>query len=130
VKSGETAVARILIIEDSPTDTAVLTQLLERNGHQVLASASAEDGIDACKREQPDLVIMDVVLPGMNGFQATRALSRDEGTKAIPVLILSTKGMETDQAWGMRQGAKAYLVKPPKEDVLVGEINRLLGAAG
>ena len=69
--------ARILLIEDSPTDTAVLTQLLERNGHQVLTSGSAEDGIEVCKRELPDLVLMDVVLPGMNGFQATRALSRD-----------------------------------------------------
>ena len=122
--------ARILLIEDSPTDTAVLTQLLERNGHQVLASSSAEDGIEVCKREQPDLVLMDVVLPGMNGFQATRALGRDEGTRQIPVLIVSTKGMETDQAWGMRQGAKGYLVKPPKEEVLIGEINRLLGTAG
>ena len=97
--------ARILLIEDSPTDTAVLTQLLERNGHQVLASGSAEDGIETCKREQPDLVLMDVVLPGMNGFQATRALSRDADTSAIPVLIVSTKGMDTDKAWGMRQGA-------------------------
>ena len=127
---GGTAVARILLIEDSPTDTAVLTQLLERNGHQVLAASSAEDGIEACKREQPDLVLMDVVLPGMNGFQATRALGRDGGTKEIPVLIVSTKGMETDQAWGMRQGAKGYLVKPVKEDVLINEVNRLLGAAG
>ena len=122
--------ARILLIEDSPTDTAVLTQLLERNGHQVLASTSAEDGIEVCKRERPDLVLMDVVLPGMNGFQATRALGRDADTKAIPVLIVSTKGMETDQAWGMCQGAKGYLVKPPKEETLVGEINRLLGVAG
>ncbi|HRO28435.1 MAG TPA: response regulator [Luteimonas sp.] len=122
--------ARILIIEDSPTDTAVLTQMLERNGHQVLASSSAEDGIEVCKRELPDLVLMDVVLPGMNGFQATRALGRDSGTKAIPVLIVSTKGMETDQAWGMRQGAKGYLVKPPKEETLIGEISRLLVAAG
>ncbi len=127
---GGTAVARILLIEDSPTDTAVLTQLLERNGHQVLAASSAEDGIEICKREQPDLVLMDVVLPGMNGFQATRALGRDGGTKEIPVLIVSTKGMETDQAWGMRQGAKGYLVKPVKEEVLIGEVNRLLGAAG
>ena len=119
--------ARILLSEDSPTDTAVLTQLLERNGHQVLASGSAEDGIEVCRRERPDLVLMDVVLPGMNGFQATRALGRDEGTRAIPVLIVSTKGMETDQAWGMRQGAKGYIVKPPREDVLIGEIRRLLG---
>ena len=120
--------ARILLIEDSPTDTAVLTQLLQRNGHQVLASTSAEDGIEVCKRELPDLVLMDVVLPGMNGFQATRALARDEVTKSIPVLIVSTKGMETDKAWGMRQGAKDYVVKPPVEADLIGRINALLGA--
>jgi twitching motility two-component system response regulator PilH len=121
--------ARILLIEDSPTDTAVLTQLLVRNGHQVLASVNAEDGIEVCKRELPDLVLMDVVLPGMNGFQATRALARDEVTKSIPVLIVSTKGMETDKAWGMRQGAKDYVVKPPVEADLIGRINALLGAA-
>ena len=120
--------ARILLIEDSPTDTAVLTQLLQRNGHQVLASTSAEDGIEVCKRELPDLVLMDLVLPGMNGFQATRALARDEVTKSIPVLIVSTKGMETDKAWGMRQGAKDYVVKPPVEADLIGRINALLGA--
>ena len=121
--------ARILLIEDSPTDTAVLTQLLERNGHQVLASSSAEDGIVMCKREQPDLVIMDIVLPGMNGFQATRALSRDTETDHIPVVIVSTKGMETARAWGMRQGARGYLVKPPAEAELIETINGLLGGA-
>jgi twitching motility two-component system response regulator PilH len=120
--------AKILLIEDSPTDTAVLTQLLQRNGHEVIASSSAEDGIERCKREQPDLVLMDVVLPGMNGFQATRALSRDEATRAIPVLIVSTKGMETDKAWGLRQGARDYIVKPPVESELVERINALLGA--
>lgn len=121
--------ARILLIEDSPTDTAVLTQLLERNSHQVLVSSSAEDGIVMCKREQPDLVIMDIVLPGMNGFQATRALSRDTETDHIPVVIVSTKGMETDRAWGMRQGARGYLVKPPAEAELIETINGLLGGA-
>jgi twitching motility two-component system response regulator PilH len=119
--------ARILLIEDSPTDVAVLTQLLERNGHQVLVSSSAEDGIPACKRELPDLVIMDVVLPGMNGFQATRALSRDAATSAIPVLIVSTKDMDTDKAWGMRQGARDYIVKPPREAELIARINAVLG---
>ena len=119
--------ARILLIEDSPTDTAVLTQLLERNGHEVLTSVSAEDGIAACKRELPDLVLMDIVLPGMNGFQATRALSRDQATSAIPVLIVSTKSMDTDRAWGMRQGAKDYIVKPPREDELIARINAVLG---
>ena len=121
--------ARILLIEDSPTDTAVLTQLLQRNGHQVQASGSAEDGIEVCKRELPDLVLMDIILPGMNGFQATRARARDEATKSIPVLIVSTKGMETDRAWGRRQGAKDYVVKPPVESDLIGRINALLNAA-
>src|SRR6476469_5986585 len=120
--------ARILLIEDSPTESAVMTQLLERNGHQVMTSGSAEDGIEACRRERPDLVLMDVVLPGMNGFQATRALSRDAETKTIPVLIVSTKGMDTDKAWGLRQGAKDYIVKPPREDELISRINELLGA--
>ena len=118
--------ARILLIEDSPTEAAVLTQLLERNGHQVTTSGSAEDGIASCKRDKPDLVLMDVVLPGMNGFQATRALSRDAATGHIPVLIVSTKGMETDKAWGMRQGARGYVVKPPVEADLVELINALL----
>ncbi len=121
--------ARILLIEDSPTDTAVLTRLLERHGHQVMASASAEDGINVCKRELPDVVLMDVVLPGMNGFQATRALSREPSTKAIPVLIVSTKGMDTDRAWGLRQGARDYIVKPPSEDALIARIDQLLGSA-
>ena len=118
--------ARILLIEDSPTDTAVLMRLLERHGHQVLTSTSAEDGIEMCKKELPDVVLMDVVMPGMNGFQATRALSREPATKAIPVLIVSTKGMETDRAWGMRQGAKDYIVKPPSEEALIARINQLL----
>ncbi|WP_058835477.1 response regulator [Luteimonas abyssi] len=120
--------ARILLIEDSPTDTAVLTQLLQRHGHEVLASASAEDGLDVARSQSPDLVLMDVVLPGMNGFQATRALSRDAATSEIPVLIVSTKGMETDKAWGMRQGAKGYVVKPPEEGALIAQIDALLGA--
>ena len=119
--------ARILLIEDSPTEAAVLCQLLERNGHQVTTSGNAEDGIAAARRDKPDLVLMDVVLPGMNGFQATRALSRDEATKAIPVLIVSTKGMDADKAWGMRQGARDYIVKPPREDELIARINALLG---
>ena len=119
--------ARILLIEDSPTEAAVMTQLLERNGHLVTTSGSAEDGIAACRRDKPDLVLMDVVLPGMNGFQATRALSRDGDTSHIPVLILSTKGLETDRVWGMRQGAKDYIVKPPRESDLIARINALIG---
>ncbi len=119
--------ARILLIEDSPTEAAVMTQLLERNGHQVTTSASAEDGIASCKRDKPDLVLMDVVLPGMNGFQATRALTRDADTSHIPVLIVSTKSLDTDRVWGLRQGAKDYIVKPPREGDLIERINALVG---
>ncbi|MGY6517128.1 MAG: response regulator [Lysobacteraceae bacterium] len=119
--------ARILIIEDSPTDTRVFTSLLERNGHEVLAAGSAEDGIEMARAQRPDLVLMDVILPGMNGFQATRALSKDPDTSAIPVIIVSTKGMETDRVWGMRQGAKDYVVKPPNEKDLLARIQTALG---
>lgn len=119
--------ARILLIEDSPTEAAVMTQLLERNGHQVTTSGNAEDGIATCRRDRPDLVVMDVVLPGMNGFQATRALSRDVETSHIPVLIVSTKSLDTDRVWGLRQGAKGYIVKPPSETDLIERINELVG---
>jgi twitching motility two-component system response regulator PilH len=118
--------AHILIIDDSPTDVRVFTTLLEKNGHQVSSAASAEEGIAAAKRERPDLVIMDVIMPGMNGFQATRTLSRDADTSAIPILIVTTKSMETDRVWGLRQGAKDFMVKPVAESELLGRIQKLL----
>jgi twitching motility two-component system response regulator PilH len=118
--------ARILIIDDSPTDTRVFTGVLEKHGHQVMSAGSAEEGLEAVKRERPDLVLMDVILPGMNGFQATRALAKDPETSAIPVIIVSTKNMETDRVWGLRQGAKDYLVKPPSERELISRIAALL----
>ena len=119
--------AKILIIDDSPTDTRVFSNVLERNGFTVITADNAEDGIATAKRELPDLVLMDVILPGMNGFQATRALSRDADTSHIPVLIVSTKGLDTDRVWGLRQGAKDYIVKPPREQDLLARINALVG---
>jgi len=118
--------ARILIVDDSPTDTRVFTTVLERNGHTVLSAGTAEDGVETAKRELPDLILMDVIMPGMNGFQATRALSREPLTQHIPVIIVSTKNMETDRVWGLRQGAKDYLVKPPSERALIDRIRALL----
>lgn len=118
--------ARILIIDDSPTDTRVFSLMLERNSHEVLTAGTAEEGVALAEREQPDLILMDVILPGMNGFQATRALSRGEKTQHIPIIIVSTKGMETDRVWGLRQGAKDYVVKPPAEADLVRRINSLI----
>jgi twitching motility two-component system response regulator PilH len=118
--------ARILIIDDSPTDTRVFSAVLERNGFSVLTAGTAEEGVEAARRELRDLVLMDVILPGMNGFQATRALSRDAATQHIPIIIVSTKNMETDRVWGILRGAKDYLVKPPSERELINRINALL----
>ncbi|AVQ07863.1 TPA: response regulator [Xanthomonas vasicola pv. zeae] len=118
--------ARIILIEDSPTDRAVFSQWLEKAGHTVVATDTAEEGLELVRSQAPDLVLMDVVLPGMSGFQATRALARDQATKDIPVLLVSTKGMETDRAWGLRQGASDYIVKPPREDDLIARIRQLV----
>lgn len=118
--------AHIFIIDDSPTDVRVFTTLLEKAGHRVSSAASAEEGIVAVKREIPDLVIMDVIMPGMNGFQATRDLSRDGGTGHIPILIVTTKTMETDRVWGLRQGARDFLTKPVDAKSLLQRIDNLL----
>lgn len=118
--------AHIVIVDDSPTDVKVLTTLLEKAGHKVSSAASADDGIALVRREKPDLVLMDVIMPGTNGFQATRTLSRDPETAAIPIVIVTTKSMETDRVWGMRQGAREFLTKPVAERDLLDRIDNLL----
>ena len=127
MKQGET-MAHILIVDDSPTDVKVLSGMLERAGHRVSSADSAESGIEAAKSARPDLILMDVIMPGMNGFQATRSLSRDPDTSEIPVIIVTTKGMETDRVWGLRQGAKDFIVKPVNEKDLIARIQTLLPA--
>jgi twitching motility two-component system response regulator PilH len=118
--------ARILIVDDSPTEIHVLKTMLEKHGFDICSAESAEEGIEKTKSEKPDLVLMDVVMPGMNGFQATRELSRNEETAGIPVIIVTTKDQETDRVWGLRQGAKDYLTKPVSESDLVSKINAVL----
>ena len=120
--------ANILIIDDSPTDIRVFTTLLERAGHHVAAVSSAEEGIERVRSELPDLIIMDVIMPGMNGFQATRTLSRDPVTAAVPIVMITTKSMETDRVWGLRQGARAFITKPVQEKELRACINELLSS--
>ncbi|MCK9367249.1 MAG: response regulator [Metallibacterium scheffleri] len=122
--------AHILIVDDSPTDVRVFTTLLERAGHRVSSASSAELGIEMARSQRPDLVIMDVIMPGMNGFQATRTLTRDSATQNIPVLIITTKSMETDRVWGLRQGARDFLTKPVGEKELLARIQKLLVQAG
>ncbi len=121
--------ARILIIDDSPTETFRFREILNRHGHQVLEATNGADGISMAKAEVPDLILMDVVMPGMNGFQATRQLSRADETKHIPIVIVSTKDQETDRVWGKRQGAQDYLTKPVDENELIKLINKLLSVA-
>ncbi|MEO6799777.1 MAG: response regulator [Rhodanobacter sp.] len=120
--------ANILIIDDSPTDVRVFTTLLERAGHHVAAVSAAEEGIEQVRADPPDLIIMDVIMPGMNGFQATRTLTRDPKTQHVPVVMITTKSMETDRVWGMRQGARAFITKPVNEKELLTCINDLLSS--
>ena len=118
--------ANILIIDDSPTDVRVFTTLLERAGYRVDSVGSAEEGIERVRAQLPDLVIMDVIMPGMNGFQATRTLTRDPVTSKVPIVMITTKSMETDRVWGLRQGARAFITKPVNEKDLLACINDLL----
>ena len=118
--------AKILVVDDSPTEVHVLTTILEKNGHEVIVSDSGEQGIEKAKQVMPDLVLMDVVMPGMNGFQATRQLSRQSETAKIPVIIVTTKDQETDKVWAKRQGARDYIVKPVQEKGLIEHVNMVL----
>jgi twitching motility two-component system response regulator PilH len=118
--------ARILIVDDSPTETYRFREILERHGHQVLEATNGADGVATARAEQPDLVLMDVVMPGLNGFQATRQLSKGEDTAHIPIVIVTTKDQETDRVWGKRQGASDYLTKPVDETLLMQTIAGLI----
>ena len=118
--------ARIYIVDDSPTEIHVLKTILEKNGHEVESADNAEAGIKLVTEKKPDLVLMDVVMPGMNGFQATRALTKAPETKDIPIIIVTTKDQETDRMWGLRQGAKDYITKPVDEAQLLEKIAAIL----
>src|SRR5690625_7905185 len=102
--------AKVLIVDDSPTENYNLTSMTEKSGHEVLTTETGEDGIAIAKKELPDVVLMDIVMPGLNGFQATRQLTKAPETAHIPVIIVTTKDQQTDRVWGMRQGAKDFLV--------------------
>lgn len=118
-------VKTILVVDDSPTERHVLVELLSRAGYQVITAENGEEGVDKAKRELPDLILMDVVMPGLNGYQATRTLTRDEATKHIPIIVCTSKGQETDRIWGLRQGALDYIVKPVNGEDLLSKIAAL-----
>jgi twitching motility two-component system response regulator PilH len=115
----------ILIVDDSPTERHVLNDMLTKAGYEVVACDNGDDAITKAKQIMPDLILMDVVMPGLNGFQATRAISRDAHTRNIPIVLCTSKSQETDKIWGMRQGARDYVVKPVNRDELLAKIAAL-----
>jgi twitching motility two-component system response regulator PilH len=121
--------AHILIVDDSPTEAHVLKGMLEKNGFEIVTAENGAEGIERAKELKPDLILMDVVMPGLNGFQATRQLTKDPETSSIPVIIVTTKDQETDRVWGLRQGARDFLTKPVSEQMLMEKIIAVLEAA-
>lgn len=118
-------VRKILIVDDSPTERQVLMDFLAKHGYHIITAGSGEEAIIRAKSDVPDLILMDVIMPGINGFQATRTLTRDEATRNIPVIMCTSKNQETDRIWGMRQGALDYLVKPIDHAALLAKISAL-----
>ena len=118
--------ATILIVDDSPTELHLFQNMLEKSGFETLVADSGEEGVRQAESARPDCILMDVVMPGMNGFQATRKITQDPRTSGIPVIMITTKDQETDKIWGMRQGAVEYIVKPIGQKELVSKINSVM----
>jgi len=120
----------IMIVDDSPTEVHVMKTALEKHGFKTMSAADGSECLTLVREIQPDLIFMDIVMPGLNGFQATRTLSRDPKTSSIPIVMVTTKNLESDRVWGMRQGAVDYLVKPVDGSDLVAKANELLQHPG
>lgn len=119
--------AHILLVEDSKTQAFAVSRMLERRGYQVTVAKNGREGIQFAFQLQPDIILMDIVLPDANGFQATRAIANNSRTAHIPVVMLSAKDQQSDKLWALRQGAMSYLTKPVKEPLLISTINSVLG---
>lgn len=120
--------ALILIVDDSPTEVHVMKKALEKGGFTTATAGDGQEGVRLAREMHPDLIFMDIVMPGMNGYQATRAIVNDPDTKRIPIVMVTSKGHDTDRVWGLRQGAVDYLVKPVSPDVLVEKAQSTLAA--
>jgi len=118
-------VRKILIVDDSATNRHGLSEMLARHGYKCSLASSGKEAIEKAKTEKPDMILMDVVMPDMDGFQATRAITRDEETKHIPIILCTSKNLETDRIWGVRQGARDYIFKPVDEKDLLSKITKL-----
>lgn len=118
---------RVLIVDDSETDAQFMKALLEKAGYQVTVAHALDQAMAVLRREPPQLILMDVVLPGASGFQATRTLSKDPETHDIPIILVSAKSQETDRVWGLRQGAKDYVRKPIDAVELLAKVRNIVG---
>ncbi|MEN3363700.1 MAG: twitching motility two-component system response regulator PilH [Burkholderiales bacterium] len=119
------AIQKVLVVDDSPTERYFLTDILIKNGFSVSTAENGEEALLKVKADKPQLILMDVVMPGQNGFQITRAISRDPETEDVPIIICTSKGQETDRIWGLRQGARDYIVKPVDPQELLAKIAAL-----
>ena len=128
ISNEDAAMKQIMIVDDSPTDAHLLQKMLERNGYQTLTAGNGDEGIEVARLLRPDLILMDVVMPGLNGFQATRELSSNPETSSIPVIIVTRKDQKVDRVWGIRQGARDYITKPVSEGDLLSLINEALSS--
>jgi len=117
----------VLVVDDSPTETRVFVDALVKAGFRTESATNGEEGVRAARRLHPDVILMDVVMPVLNGFQATRQLQQDPETADIPIIMVTSKDQETDRAWGLRQGALDYLVKPVNAQDLVARVRKALG---
>ena len=118
--------ARILIVDDSPAQMYAIRQIIETDGHEILSAEDGKSGLSTALETRPDVILMDIVMPDMNGYQVTRKLRRDKITKAIPIIFVSTKSNEFDRAWGLRQGAVAYVTKPIDSKELLNAVQSAL----
>lgn len=119
------SIKKILVVDDSKTELMVLSDLLSKNGYTVRTAENADEAFRRLGEEKPDLILMDVVMPGQNGFQLTRAITRDPQYASIPIVMCTSKNLETDRVWGMRQGARDYVTKPVNGEELLSKIRAL-----
>jgi twitching motility two-component system response regulator PilH len=118
-------IKKVLVVDDSPTERYFLSELLSKHGFAVSVAENAEEASAKVKAQPPDLILMDVVMPGQNGFQLTRQLSKDPATAHIPIIMCTSKNQQTDRIWGLRQGARDYVAKPVKVEELLEKISAL-----